>query len=172
VAGHRWRIVTAGLRVVPRAAFIAGQLPVFATTGCARHNSAVRRRTSVDALGSGTRDGPRGTWGGYGAVEDVARVPRVPTRRELVARASRRWEPGQHGRRGGAVRSAAKPAGRPARRRRSRARPIRFQPVNPTLTARIFKNLNCATKTVDTKVVVEISLYNICEGHPMFFSMV
>jgi hypothetical protein len=33
-----------------------------------------------------------------------------------------------------------------------------FQPVNPTLTACFSKNLNCATKTVDTKVVDETSL--------------
>jgi hypothetical protein len=36
-----------------------------------------------------------------------------------------------------------------------------FQPVNVTLTACFSKKLNCATKTVDTKVVDEISLYNI-----------
>jgi hypothetical protein len=35
-----------------------------------------------------------------------------------------------------------------------------FQPVNPTLTACFSKNLNCATKTVDTKVVDATSLYN------------
>jgi hypothetical protein len=40
--GRRWRTVSSGLRVVPRAAFIAGRLPVFATKGCARHNSSVR----------------------------------------------------------------------------------------------------------------------------------
>jgi hypothetical protein len=56
--------------------------------------------------------------------------------------------------------------------RRSRARPIRFQPVNATLTAHNFKNLNCATKTVDTKVVDETFLYHICKGRPMFFSTV
>jgi hypothetical protein len=33
-----------------------------------------------------------------------------------------------------------------------------FQPVNTTLTARFSKKLNCATKTVDTKVVDETSL--------------
>jgi hypothetical protein len=47
-----------------------------------------------------------------------------------------------------------------------------FQPVNPTLTARISKKLNCATKTVDTKVVDETYLYNICKDCPMFFSTV
>jgi hypothetical protein len=46
------------------------------------------------------------------------------------------------------------------------------QPVNPTLTVCFSKNLNCATKTIDTKVVDETSLYNICKGCPMFFSMV
>jgi hypothetical protein len=47
-----------------------------------------------------------------------------------------------------------------------------FQPVNATLTACFSKKLNCATKTVDTKVVDEKSLYNICKGRPMFFSTV
>jgi hypothetical protein len=47
-----------------------------------------------------------------------------------------------------------------------------FQPVNTTLTACFSKKLNYATKTVDTKVVDETSLYNICKGCPMFFSTV
>jgi hypothetical protein len=47
-----------------------------------------------------------------------------------------------------------------------------FQPVNPLLTAILSKKLNCATKMVDTKVVDETSLYNICKGCPMFFSTV
>jgi hypothetical protein len=47
-----------------------------------------------------------------------------------------------------------------------------FQPINATLTACFSKKLNCATKTVDTKVVDETSLYNICKGRPMFFSTV
>jgi hypothetical protein len=47
-----------------------------------------------------------------------------------------------------------------------------FQPVNATLTAFFSKKLNCATKTVDTKVVGETSLYNFCKGRPMFFSTV
>jgi hypothetical protein len=47
-----------------------------------------------------------------------------------------------------------------------------FQPVNPLLTAILSKKLNCATKTLDMKVVDETSLYNICKGCPMFFSMV
>jgi hypothetical protein len=55
----------------------------------------------------------------------------------------------------------AKSAGRLARRRRFRAQPGCFQPVNPLLTAIFSKKLNCATKTVDTKVVDETSLYNI-----------
>jgi hypothetical protein len=46
-----------------------------------------------------------------------------------------------------------------------------FQPVNPLLTTTLSKKLNCATKTVDTNVV-ETSLYNICKGCPMFFSLV
>jgi hypothetical protein len=57
-------------------------------------------------------------------------------------------------------------------RARSGARPADFQPVNSTLTIRFSKKLNCATKTVDTKVVDEASLYNICKGCPMFFSTV
>jgi hypothetical protein len=47
-----------------------------------------------------------------------------------------------------------------------------FQPVNPLLTTILSKKLNCATKTIDTKVVDETSLYNICKGCPMIFSMV
>jgi hypothetical protein len=47
-----------------------------------------------------------------------------------------------------------------------------LQPVNATLTVRFSKNLKCATKTVDMKVVEETSLYNICKGRPMLFSMV
>jgi hypothetical protein len=42
-----------GLRVGQWAAFIAVRLPVFTTKGCACHNSSVRRRTSVGALGRG-----------------------------------------------------------------------------------------------------------------------
>jgi hypothetical protein len=64
-----------------RAAYIAGRLPAFTTKGRAHLNSAVRRWALVDALGSGTRDRPRDTWGGYGAVEDAALVPRVSVRR-------------------------------------------------------------------------------------------
>jgi hypothetical protein len=65
---------------------------------------------------------------------------------------------------------------RQAARRRSggaleRERAI-FQPVNATLTAGFSKKLNCATKTLHTKVVDETSLYNICKGRPMFFSTV
>jgi hypothetical protein len=47
-----------------------------------------------------------------------------------------------------------------------------FQLVNATLIACFSKKLNCATKTVDTKVVGETSLYNVCKGRPMFFSTV
>jgi hypothetical protein len=47
-----------------------------------------------------------------------------------------------------------------------------FQPVNATLTACFSNKLNYATKMVDTKVVDETSLYNICKGCPMFFSTV
>jgi hypothetical protein len=158
-----------------RAAYIAGRLPVYTTKGCAHHNSAVRRRASVDALGSGPRDRPRDTWGGCGEVEDVARVPRVSARRgtggsylEAVG-IGPTWT--QRGR--GALR-AAQPSRQDARRAVSALEcdlPV-FQPVNPTLTVCFSKNLNCATKTVDTKVVDETSLYNICKGRPMIFSTV
>jgi hypothetical protein len=47
-----------------------------------------------------------------------------------------------------------------------------FQPVNATLTTCFSKKLNCATKTVDMKVVDETSLYNIYKGRPMFFTTV
>jgi hypothetical protein len=64
-------------------------------------------------------------------------------------------------------------AGRQAARRRSGGALERghavFQPVNTTLTACFSKKLNCAKKTIDTKVVDETSLYNICKGLPMFF---
>jgi hypothetical protein len=44
-----------------------------------------------------------------------------------------------------------------------------FQLVNATLTVVFSKKLNCATKTVDTKVVDETSPYNIWKGCHMFF---
>jgi hypothetical protein len=53
----------------------------------------------------------------------------------------------------------------------SGAWPADFQPVNPILMVHFSKKLNYATKTIDTKVVDETSLYNICKGCPMFFSM-
>jgi hypothetical protein len=66
--------------------------------------------------------------------------------------------------------------GRQAARRRSggaleRGRAV-FQPVNATLTTCFSKKLNRATKMVDTKVVDETSLYNICKVRPMFFSTI
>jgi hypothetical protein len=72
------------------------------------------------------------------------------------------------------ARRAARPNRQSARRadgalERGRAA---FQAVNATLTALFFKKLNCATKMLDTKVVDETSLYNICKGRPMFFSTV
>jgi hypothetical protein len=70
-------------------------------------------------------------------------------------------------------RARRRAAGRaPTREWRSGARPTDFQPVNPPLTANSSKKLNCATKTVDMKVVDETSLYNICKDCPMFFSTV
>jgi hypothetical protein len=82
-----------------------------------------------------------------------------------------------HRRRGGVV-AGAQRAAQPGRQNAGRAggalehgRAV-FRPVNATLTACFSKKLNCATKTVDTKVVDETSLYNICKGCPMFFSTV
>jgi hypothetical protein len=167
-----------GLRVGQWAAFIAGWLPVFETKGCARHNSSVRRRTSVGALGRGTRDGPRGNSGRVRRGtrhEDTARVPRMPARRGTSGSCLEAVGPGPYECRGrrGALRVA-----RPSRQGAWRAGdalerdlPV-FQPVNPTLTMCFSKNLNCATKMVYTKVVDETSLYNICKGRPMFFSMI
>jgi hypothetical protein len=118
--------VTTSLRSAPRANFIAGRLLGLRVEVKARCYSAVRRRALVDPLDSGTRDGPRDTWGGYNAVEDAARVPRVSVRRgtsglylEVVG-----IGPTRTPRRRSALR-AAQPvtAGRPARQRRSRARP-------------------------------------------------
>jgi hypothetical protein len=134
----------------------------------------------VKDLSGRARQGARATdRGALGAVtaryEDVARVPRMPARRgagdsclEAVGTG-----PARTPRRYSALR-AAQPNRQGAWRAvgaLERDRSI-FQPVNPTLTARIFKILNCATKTVDTKVVDETSLYNICKGRPMFFSTV
>jgi hypothetical protein len=82
-----------------------------------------------------------------------------------------------HGRRGGAV-DGVQRAAQPGRQNAQRAggalergRAV-FQPVNAILTTCFSKKLNCAAKTVDTKVVDETSLYNICKGHPIFFSTV
>jgi hypothetical protein len=44
-----------------------------------------------------------------------------------------------------------------------------FQPVNATLTACFSKKLNYATKTVDTKVVYETSLYNFLQRSSYVF---
>jgi hypothetical protein len=79
---------------------------------------------------------------------------RTPTRRSAQREAQGRQA--DRGRFGGAL---------------ERGRAV-FQPVNVTLTTCFSKKLNCATKTVDTKVVYETSLYNICKGRPMFFSTV
>jgi hypothetical protein len=43
------------------------------------------------------------------------------------------------------------------------------QLVNPTLIASFYKNLKDATKTLDTKVVDETPLYNICKCRHMFW---
>jgi hypothetical protein len=65
-----------------------------------------------------------------------------------------------------------KPAGRLTRWRRSRARPGCFSVGEPFVDRDFLQQLNCATKTVDIKVVDESSLYNICKGCPMFFSTI
>jgi hypothetical protein len=76
------------------------------------------------------------------------------------------WIP-DHGTRRSAHRQSARRAGGALERDQAI-----FQLVNATLTACFSKKLNCATKTVDTKVVGETSLYNFCKGRPMFFSTV
>jgi hypothetical protein len=129
---------------------------------------------ALDRLGT-LQCGPRGMAGG-GSLEfrrsangaaRMAHIPKRQARRGPAARVSRQW--GRVCTEAEAARRAvqAKLAGRLAQR----DRPV-FQPVNPTLTVRFFKTLNCATKTVDTKVVDETSLYNICKGCPMIFSTV
>jgi hypothetical protein len=107
--------------------------------------------------------------GEYGAAR-TAHIPKRRERRGPAARASRRW--------GRVSTDAEATRRRPSRQGAWRAggalesnRPV-FQPVNPTSTVRFSKNLNCTTKMVDTKVVDETSLYNICKGCPMCFSMV
>jgi hypothetical protein len=123
---------------------------------------------------TGTGDGPLGARLWYGAARTLTRRARVPRRHAWRVTGCSCLEavgPGQHGRRGGGTRStrrrdATQIAGALQRGRSD------FQPVNATLTARNFKNLNCPTKIVDTKVVDETSLYHICKGRPMFFSMV
>jgi hypothetical protein len=80
----------------------------------------------VHALGSGTRDGPRGTWGGYDAVEDVARVPKVSARKGTGGSYIEEVGigPTRTPRRRSALRAVQPmPAGRPARQRRSRVWP-------------------------------------------------
>jgi hypothetical protein len=43
-----------------------------------------------------------------------------------------------------------------------------FGLVNACLTAVFLKYLNCAKKPLNTKVVVQTILYNICKGRHMF----
>jgi hypothetical protein len=95
--------------------------------------------------------------------------------RGAAARGSRRWDRACTDAK--AAQSSARGAGRagraPVRRRRSRAQPSCISAGQPSVDRDFFpKKLNCATKTVDTKVVEETSLYNICKGYPMFFSTV
>jgi hypothetical protein len=71
----------------------------------------------------------------------------------------------------GARRSPHRQSARRAGGALERGRAV-FQPVNATLTVCFSKKLNRATKTVDTKVVDETSLYNICKGRLMFVSTV
>jgi hypothetical protein len=73
----------------------------------------------------------------------------------------------EHGARRSPHRQSARRAGGALERGR-----VVFQSVNATLTAFFSKKLNCATKTLDTKVVDETSLYNFCKGRSMFFSTV
>jgi hypothetical protein len=68
------------------------------------------------------------------------------------ARTPRRVRLPEHGARRNPDRHSARCAGGALERDRAV-----FQPVNVTLTARFSKKLNCATKTVDMKVVDETS---------------
>jgi hypothetical protein len=110
-------------------AFIAGRLPAFTTKGRARHNSPIRRRTSVGALERGARATNRGALGAVTTwYEDAVRAPRMPAQRGAGDSCFKAVEtgPAQTPRRHSglrAARGAAKPTGRPTRRRCSRARP-------------------------------------------------
>jgi hypothetical protein len=44
-----------------------------------------------------------------------------------------------------------------------------FQPINAVLIKANSSFLKCATKMLDTKVLDETSLYNICKGRHMFW---
>jgi hypothetical protein len=120
--------------------------------------------------------GPVVTSERYDAV-NVARVPRTVGARGTTALTSRRWGASRTDAEAGAMpctRRAAQPSRQDAQRAvgaLERDQAV-FQPVNATLTTCFSKKLNCATKTVDTKVVGETSLYNFCKGRPMFFSTV
>jgi hypothetical protein len=144
----------------------------------APHYSAVWRPTLACVRAGDRRRAAGNTRGGTAWYGRAVRIPRRPARRgtggsDLEAV----WERARTDTEAGAMpcaRSAARRSRQGAWRASGaleRDRPV-FQPVNPTLTVCFSKNLNCATKTVDTKVVDETSLYNICNGRPVFFSTV
>jgi hypothetical protein len=133
----------------------------------------------LDLRAHETGDGPldiseRTSTAQHALPRDGLAFPGDRREEEPAARASRRW--GLARTDAEAAERAARGAGTlgrsPALWRCSRARLIHFQPVNPTLTACFSKNLNCATKMVDAKIVDETSVYNICKGRPMCFSTV
>jgi hypothetical protein len=70
------------------------------------------------------------------------------------------------------ARGAAKLAGRPACRRRSRARPSCFSAGQLYYDRTYLQQIELCDKKVDTKIVDETSLYNIRKGRPMFFSTI
>jgi hypothetical protein len=131
--------------------------------------------TGVDLRAERTGDGPRDNSAWYDAVRRCGSHSKDGRRegdQRLAARGSGARPCTTQRQRGD--RRAVQPGRQNARRAGSaleRGWSV-FQPVNPTLTACFSKNLNCATKIVDTKVVDETSLYNICKGRPMVFSRV
>jgi hypothetical protein len=174
--GHPWRTVT------PSPALgIAGDpysrvAPRLHVEVRALRYSAVRR-PALACVRAGDRRRTAGQCTGRVRLGTGERHTSLEGRRggEPTTLTSRRWGTSPHGRRGrrGALRTA-RPSRQGAWRAGGALERVRsvFQTVNATLTARFSKKLNCATKTVDTKVVEETSLYNICKGRPMFFSTV
>jgi hypothetical protein len=148
--GRPWRTVTTSVRSAPRATFIVGRLLGLRVEVRARRYSAVRR-PALACVRAGDR---RRTAGHSGRASTArywiaARVPRRLARRgtgglDLEAVGN---EPARTPRQARhPARGAAKPAKRPAHRQHLERGRAAFQLVNATLTARISKKLNCATK--------------------------